>query len=66
MEAPELLRVWVLAGEWEPCHPPPERGHGQARGTPRGEGMGGTPREGCGWGLPVGRDSGGGENVAVT
>lgn len=48
MEAPELLRVWVLAGEWRPHHPP--WGHGRAGGAPSKEGMGGTPRMGQGMG----------------
>lgn len=44
MEAPELLRLWALAGEWQPCHPPggdtaehgvPSEGRGWDGVTPR-------------------------------
>lgn len=53
MEAPELLRVWVLAGEWEPRHPP-QRGDTARPGVPpEGREWGGPPERGvdggCRW-----------------
>ncbi|KAI6072663.1 Alpha-sarcoglycan-like protein [Aix galericulata] len=57
MEAPELLRVWVLAGEWQPRHPP--WGHGRAWGTPpRQGGHGGDRQDGAGNGEGMGGDGG--------
>lgn len=64
MEAPELLRVWVLAGEWQPRHPP--WGHGRAWGNPpRQGGHGGDPQNGAGNGEGLGGDGGAELNKSV-
>lgn len=55
MEAPELLRVWVLAGEWEPCHPPPREGTRPGQGYPQRGGNGGDPQRGVWMGVAGGK-----------